>query len=277
MWTRRVASAVLVTSTCSLASCVLYEPAVSELFTDQALAFITIGETTKEEVEREVVQQAQRNIGKKANSRIVRQKYRNGDWWLYTHKRWTSGLMVASGNEYRQFLVVKFDRQGFVSEYERSKTSTWTEIRGCTPEDVCFGQFESTLLATKEEDRTVKEFEVPTGRCGIYVYSGPGISDLSISIDDSPIGTLVNEQHYYFRDLEPGSHDIAGAFIVPSTGISPATFNCASGEKRFFFFRKASHFTSRRVELEPHDEITGRDQVARRRLTLISSKREEIY
>ena len=67
------------------------------------------------------------------------------------------------GGVYRQFLIVKFDQQGVVSEYKRSKTSTWTGVqRGCTP-DVCFGPNESTLLATEEERWAAKEYEAAAG------------------------------------------------------------------------------------------------------------------
>jgi hypothetical protein len=178
--------------------------------------------------------------------------------------------------DYR-FLLIKFDNNGIVAGYELSSSEGYgcnrygvcTQSYGCNRYGVCAQGPLYTLLAPEDEDRVVKQFDIPADRCGVYVYGEPQ-SAVPIWLDGHRVGRLLNTKQFFFWQLDQGVHQLA--FRSPDvTDKRPIEFSCAAGDLYFFELkRKSNGFFSTRfwTEIEQPDAVTGRKAIGKRRLAL---------
>ena len=283
----------------SLSACIVLpvERGGEEPFKDEKFAFIEIGKTTKEEIATAMLDFTIKMNERERRVKLTPQKYRGGDWWLYARTRQErKWIMIGVGEaeefgdvDYR-FLLIKFDNNGIVAGYELLSSEGY----GCKRYGVCVYGSLYTLLASKDEDRVVKQFDIPADGCGIYVYGKPKYSaPVPIWLDGHRVGWLLNKKHFFFWQLDQGAHqlvphspDVAdqtstAAMIfkdktVIITGGSEGVgieFSCAAGDLHFFNLKgKSSGFWTTRfrfwLEIEQPDAVTGRKAVAKRQLTL---------
>ena len=270
----------------SLSACILpTQLPDEEPFKDEKLAFIEIGKTTKEEIATAMSDFAIKTHEwgdsewdqGEVRVKLTPQKYRGGDWWLYAQTReelkWV--MFVAPGEEFGyvdyRFLLIKFDNNGIVAGYELSSSEGYGCNRSgvcvlmCYLNDACPQGPVYTLLAPEDEDRVVKQFDIPADRCGIYVYSKKFfISEFPIWLDGYRVGWIFDKKQFYFWQLDQGVHRL-GPY---SPGVA---FNCAAGDLYFFELKqKSGGFFSLDVwmVIEQPDAVTGRKAIAKRRLTL---------
>ena len=229
---------------------------------DEKFAFIEIGKTTKEEIATAMSDFPMKTDEGEVRVKLTPQKYRGEDWWLYAQTReelkWVIiGMNDAEemgGVDYR-FLLIKFDNNGIVAGYELSSSEGY----GCNRYGVCTLGSSHTLLASEDEDRVVKQFDIPADRCGVYVYGNPK-SAISIWLDFYRVGRLLNKKQFFFWQVDQGVHQ-----------LNHDKFSCAGGDLYFFEVnRKTGGFFSTRfwIEIEQPDAVTGRKAIAKRRLTL---------
>jgi len=256
----------------SLSACIL--PAGrpdEEPFKDEKLAFIEIGKTTKEEIATAMSDFAMKTHEGEVRLKLTPQKYRGGDWWLYARTREERKWLVSGGMDgeiigdvdYR-FLLIKFDNNGIVAGYELSSS----EGSGCNRYGVCVLGSRHTLLAPEDEDRVVKQFDIPADRCGVYVYgSGP------IWLDGHRVGWLLDKKQFFVWQLHQGVYQLASSFSPGFADQRRIEFSCAAGDLYFFELKtKSSGFFTKRyrvwIEIEQPDAVTGRKAIAKRQLTL---------
>ncbi len=258
----------------SLSACIL--PAGrpdEEPFKDEKLAFIEIGKTTKEEIATAMLDFAMKTHEGEVRLKLTPQKYRGGDWWLYARTREERKWLVTGGMDgeiigdvdYR-FLLIKFDNNGIVAGYELSSS----EGSGCNRYGVCVQGSLHTLLASEDEDRVVKQFDIPADRCGVYVY-GTTMSAVPIWLDGHRVGWLLNTKQIYFWQLYKGVHPLA----LHSPDVAdqrPIEFSCAAGGLYFFelTLKRSGFGVFGRREIEQRDAVKGRKAIGKRQLTLIT-------
>ncbi len=255
----------------SLSACLVFPTDLpdEEPFKDEKLAFIEIGKTTKEEIATAMSDFPIKTDEGEVRVKLTPQKYRGGDWWLYAQTRkelkWVLILGLEAGEfggnvDYR-FLLIKFDNNGIVAGYEKSSS----EGSGCNRRGVCALESLYTLLASEDEDRIVKQFDIPADRCGVYVY-GTG----SIWLDGQRVGSLLSTKQFFFRQLDQGVHQLAPTLSPDVPDQVPMEFSCAGGDLYFFEVkRKSSGFFRKRywIEIEQPDAVTGRKAIGNRQLT----------
>ncbi len=249
----------------SLSACIIPTQLPDEApFKDEKLAFIEIGKTTKEEIATAMSDFPIETDEGEVRVKLTPQKYRGGDWWLYEQTREELAWFVLAGMDAEEigdvdyrFLLIKFDNNGIVAGYELSSSEGY----GCNRSGVCVRWPRYTLLAPEDEDRVVKQFDIPADRCGIYVYGKPW-SAVPIWLDGHEVGRLLNKKHFLFWQLDQGVHQLANN-----------KFSCAGGDLYFFEVnRKSSGLFTKRyrtwIEIEQPDAVTGRKAIGKRRLTL---------
>ncbi len=265
-----VLAVLLVISLSACIGIVPTRPPDEEAFKDEKLAFIEIGKTTKEEIATAMSDFPMKTDEGEVRVKLTPQKYRGGDWWLYARTReelqWTvSGGMdgeIIGDVDYR-FLLIKFDNNGIVAGYELSSS----EGSGCNRYGVCVLRSRHTLLAPEDEDRVVKQFDIPADRCGVYVYG-----DGPIWLDGYRVRWLLHKKQFFFWQLDQGVHQLDPS--GPDDGNQGSIeFSCAAGDLYFFELKTKSSglFTKRyRVwkEIEQPDAVTGRKAIGKRKLTL---------
>ncbi len=261
----------------SLSACIAFPTDLPDEnpFKDEKLAFIEIGKTTKEEIATAMSDFPMKTDEGEVRVKLTPQKYRGGDWWLYAQTReelkWVmigmQDVEEMGGVDYR-FLLIKFDNNGIVAGYESSSS----EGSGCNRYGVCAGGPFHTLLASKDEDRVVKQFDIPADRCGIYVYGKPK-SAFPIYLDGHRVGLLLNKKQFFFWQLDQGVHQL-GPYRPGVVNKRSIEFSCAAGDLYFFELtqKKSGGFFNLHtwMETEQPDAVTGRKAIAKRRLTLNS-------
>ncbi len=262
----------------SLSACIIPTQLPDEApFKDEKLAFIEIGKTTKEEIATAMSDFPMKTDEGEVRVKLTPKKYRGGDWWLYARTReelqWTvlagTDAEVIGDVDYR-FLLIKFDNNGIVAGYELSSSEGY----GCDNRyGVCVRGPRHTLLASKDEDRVVKQFDIPADRCGIYVYGKPKYgAPVAIWLDGHRVGWLLDKKQFFFWQLDQGVHQLAprphSPYVADYTSIK---FSCAAGDLYFFELRgKSGGFFSLNfwIEIEQRDAVTGLKSIAKRQLTL---------
>ena len=264
----------------SLSACIAFPTDLpdEDPFKVEKFAFIEIGKTTKEEIATAMSDFPIKTDEGEVRVKLTPQKYRGGDWWLYAQTRkelkWVLILGLEAGEfggnvDYR-FLLIKFDNNGIVAGYEKSSS----EGSGCNRRGVCALESLYTLLASEDEDRIVKQFDIPADRCGVYVY-GTG----SIWLDGQRVGSLLSTKQFFFRQLDQGVHQLA--FRSPDADQRPIEISCAAGDLYFFALKGkssgsfASSFHSW-IEIEQPDAVTGRKAIGKRQLTLNITEPSEL-
>jgi hypothetical protein len=250
-----------------------------ELFNDESLAFIEIGKTTKDEIATAMSDLATRTDEGESKTEFRLEEFRGGDWWLYVQERDELAWFVFAGTGMGQlgdtdlrFLLIEFDPNGVVAGYELSSSEGY----GCNREGVCVLGSSHSLLASEDEDRVVKQFDALFDRCGIYVYAKSKFagsyyaSSISIWLDGHQVDWLLNQEHFFFWQLDPGVHQLAADISIAEHQTS-TEFTCVAGELLYFELgeKRKSFFSSGYwIEIEHQDAVTGREAVTKRRLTL---------
>jgi hypothetical protein len=250
-----------------------------EPFKDDTLAFIEIGKTTKAEIASAMSNLIVKSGTDEVNMQLTPRKYRGGNWWLYAQTRkeqawivWAGPGLAQLGNVDYRFLLLKFDKNGVVAGYELSSSEGY----GCNREGVCVLGPSHSLLASKDEDRVVKQFDILFDHCGIYVYAKSKfvgsyyLNPISIWLDGHQVDWLLNQEHFFFWQLDPGVHQLAADSPIAEHQAS-IEFRCTAGELLYFELgeTRKSIFSSRYwIEIEHQNAVTGRKAVTKRRLTL---------
>jgi hypothetical protein len=268
-----------------LSGCIVLpvEKGEEEHLTDEKLTFIEIGMTSKEELAARMADFPIPMDDGVARASFSLQEFHGGNLWLYMQTRseakWLVVLLAAgdghidvTGDFDYRFLLVKFDENGVVAEYDLLSS----EGDGCNRQGVCVRDSHYALLATDDEDQTVKQFSVPADLCGVYVYGKPTTS-IPIWLDDHRLGWLLDNKQFFFSLIDPGRHELStsGTDWHPIGGevieMAPNAFNCSAGDLYFFDIRvkhKGFIRPSRWIDIEPRDAVRGRKAISRRRLTL---------
>ena len=229
-----------------------------EPFPDEQLAFIEIGESTKEDIATVMPQPMQ---------------FRDGNTWLYVRTRKEANWLVVgitldgdawettSGSFDLRYLEIKFDDSGIVAGYETSSS----EGSGCNRSGVCsIRGFDHMLVAPDGEDQVVKQFDQPADRCAVYVYGKPSRA-MRIELDDRQIGGLFDRNYFIYEQTGPGSHQLDGDYV--SNG--PIEFVCPEGSSVFLEVKKKwcglfGDCGQPLVEVAQKDASEGREAIARR-------------
>jgi len=263
-----------------LSACIVIpvERGDEELFKDERLTFIEIGKSTKEEIDTAMSDFAMGKDEGEARVKLTPIKFRDGDWWLYTQTRKETKWLIAAigpggaaadtfGDADYRFLLIKFDNNGVVAGYELSSS----EGSGCNRYGVCVRWARFMLLAPEDEDRVVKQFDIPADRCGIYVYGKPKSAvPLPIWLDGHRVGWLLDKKQFYFWQLDQGVHQLAPRNPHVSDQ-RPTEFSCAAGGLYFFELKSTTSGVFRPrfwIEIEQRDEVQGRKAIGNRQLTL---------
>ncbi len=277
---RRVALAfpqlLIVPLAMGLWSCVPIQIAVEdeELFEADQINFIEVGKSTKSDISAAIF-----DLGKEMDQAEVKEnltptKYQDGDWWLYTQK-WSSDQWIflplfptvphVSGEYVFRFLLINFDDNDVVTHYE---TST-LQRDGCNRSGICKSGSDFILLGRSEDVRSAKLFESPAGKCGVYLYSNTNFA-IPIERDGSQVGRLVDDDHFLYWQLDPGSYDLK-SISLDDFGRGPIEFECAMGEVYFLEFQRRTKRAFRRqvwIEIIQRDPVEGRQEIDNRRLML---------
>ncbi len=256
-----------------------------EPFQDEQLAFIEIGKTTKEEIATAMSDFPIETDEGEVRVKLTPQKYRGGDWWLYAQTReelkwffiygWPGGGGDAGtiGDVDYRLLLIKFDNNGIVAEYALSSS----EGNGCDRYGICVRVSHYTLLASEDEDRVVKQFDIPADRCGVYVYGKSYVYQkrwvaVPIWLDGHRVGWHLDKKQFFFWQLDPGIHQLGSRSLdVPDQ--SPIEFSCAAGSLYFFELERKTRSLwqpgiSFWAEIEQRDAVKGRKAIGKRQLTL---------
>jgi hypothetical protein len=268
-----------------LSACIIIpvERGDEELFKDERLTFIEVGKSTKEEIATAMSDFAMEKDEGEVSVKLTPKKFRDGDWWLYTQSRKEAKWFFAAaaygradygtigGDVDYRFLLIKFDNNGVVAGYELSSS----EGTGCNRYGVCVRWSRYMLLAPEDEDRVVKQFDIPADRCGVYVYGKPKSavpvwSYVPIWLDGDRVGWLLDKKQFLFLQLDQGAHQLAPR--SPDVADQrPIEFSCAAGRLYFFELKpKRSGFFRPRfwIEIEQRDAVKGRKAIGKRQLSL---------
>lgn len=233
-----------------------------EPFSDERLAFIQIGESTKDDIATAMPWPTQFKDG---NLWLYARTRQEAKWWLVVISPSGVGEATTGGVDYR-FLVVNFNDIGVVSAYE---TSSSNDSVGCNRAGVCKLGSEYMMIAPEETDRAVKQFDNSSGYCGVYVY-GKRADPVQVSLDDQQVGWLIDNDGFVFKQLDHGQHqlNVANRSYV---GHTPIELTCVAGRSIFFEIKTKSpglfggHFE---VEVTQRDASEGRRAVDKRKLML---------
>ena len=257
----------------SLSACIAFPIQLpdEEPFNDGKLAFIEIGKTTKEEIATAMSDFPMEKDEGEVRVKLTPKKYRGGDWWLYAQTReelkW---LMIGPqdvgtiGDVDYRFLLIKFDNNGVVAEYELSSS----EGDGCDRYGICVRESHYMLLASEDEDRVVKQFDIPADRCGIYVYGKRWVA-VPIWLDGHRVGWHLDKKQFFFWQLDPGVHQLASR-SPDVLDQKPIEFSCAAGGLYFFELKRKRSCCpmSFWAEIEQRDAVKRRQAIGKRQLTL---------
>jgi len=246
-----------------------------EMFKDKHLAFIELGKTTKQEIEEGIVA-----VEREEDIKLAREKFRDGDWWLYSQTRDEAKWLIIAQNpdsfggvDYR-YLLIKFDDDGLVAGYELSSSET---LR-CNRYGVCRGQAGINLLASEDEDQAIKQIDIAADRCGVHVYGRLSYlyhpwSEFSVLIDGQPVGWFVGKKQFLFWQIDPGFHQLVAQSVkhgIKKPIEKQMRFYCGGGGLYFIEVvpRVKGLSTDWWIELEQHDSTKGREDISKRRLLL---------
>jgi hypothetical protein len=232
-----------------------------EPFTEEDLAVIEIGESTKEDIEAAFEQPMQ---------------FQDGNIWLYVRAReeaeWAYVWLIPDNPEGTmgdvdfRYLVITFDDNGVVTGYEKSSSEN---VVGCNQSGVCLLEWSTyMMLAPEEEDQAAKQFDQPADRCGVYVYAGRSKS-VTITLDSRRIGGLFDKDYFVFEQVKPGAHRLSATYWNEFSARFDGSneFSCAAGSSVFIEINAkrrgplSSHF---KVEVSRRDASEGRQAVAER-------------
>lgn len=266
-----------------LAACVAIPVEIgdAEPFENGRLSFIKIGESTKNDIAAKMSDYAIETDEGTQRVQMVPKKFRGGDWWLYDRARpetqWFVIVAAPSGGDVGtlgdvdlRFLLVKFDSDGIVTDYELSSS----EGSGCNKQGVCVASGAYNLIATEKDDQAAKLFNRNGERCGVYLY---GDHMTLVRLNDRQVGSLQQKKKFFFLWLlDPGVHTLTveGTSIPESGKIyggKSMDFRCTAGELLFIdiervggsFWIPNTEFNVAHIE-----ESTGRREIGKRRLLL---------
>jgi hypothetical protein len=175
------------------------------------------------------------------------------------------GAEGGGGLDYRH-LLISFDDNGVVSDLETSKSE---KTVGCNRAGVCGIGNTYMLIAPEKKEQAVKHFDVPEGRCAVYVYGKPG-TPIRISLDGKAIGGLLGKQEFIFEQLDQGDRSL-GATGPNTRRYRNIEFSCDSGGMVFIQVRTTRpgvFFGRFDVEVPRRETTEGRLAIEDRKLLL---------
>jgi len=145
---------------------------------------------------------------------------------------------------------------------------------GCVPTE--FIESTDLELATAEEDRQAKLFQVPEGKASIYLYRDQYLArylPLIVTLDGWVAGQ-TGEDSYFLWHVDPGPHVITT--ISGPTQAELVSLPLSTETGRAYYVRQEipvfSRFQKKSTDLYPVDEQTGvRGVLHADRLRLLSS------
>jgi hypothetical protein len=277
---RRIATALLhllpLPLVMSLPACVpiQIEYEDEELFQAEQVAFIEIGRSTKEDISAAMLKLAMEMDEAQVREDLTPTEYRDGRWWLYTQK-WSSDrwmflplypdLPYVTGETEYRFLLINFDDNNIVAHYELSTLRR----DGCNRSGICKIGSNFMLLARPDDVRIAKQFESPVERCGVYLYKKASLA-IPIERDGNRVGKLVDDDHFLYWQLDPGTHRLK-SLSLDDSNHGPIEFGCAAGELYFFELKPRKKGAVRSkiwVEILERDPVEGRQAIDNRQLIL---------
>lgn len=220
--------------------CVPVKPPPGEKpFHEEFMSFVTVGETTREEV-----------LDKFASVEMPLHPHRFADdaVWIYRADRDTWQWLVCAGAAYaaacdivgtvrNYFLRFEFDEYGRVSSWYASST-----LGECSSDGIC--EEGDAVMVYANEDRDERARLRPAAdRCAIYVFSTMrgGDSVTTLNFDDIYVGTFINDGAYFRIEATPGEHAVTTAYCSSMEyrcgdfGINSQTLSieCTGGNQYF--------------------------------------------
>ena len=166
----------------------------------------------------------------------------------------------------RHVLILSFDEADILSKFDIETAGD--DFGDCTKSDICFGAGLGYMrYSDAAADAKTKEFQVPKGKCGVYLY-GPGSKGAyRVQIDNAYTNYMYSEKAFLHWTLNPGLYKVS---IFPD-GAS-FSLDCLDGEINFV------HFSDRGKQpstISLKDRAVGRKHIMDRRLVLLPSKPPE--
>jgi len=235
-----------------------------EPFAEKRLAFIEVGKSTKEDIATAMPPLPIEFLG--GDLWLYVKTRREAEWFLIVFSPSGGGTgELGGGTDYR-YLVIRFDENGVVADYETSQSE---KPEGCNRSGVCVSGSTYMLVAPEEQDRVANQFGNPADRCGVYVY-GESRTAIHIKLDGHQVGALFGEQGFIVEQPYRGAHEliVSGPNVK---GYTPIEFSCKAGSLVFFqitaerpgFF--VGHF---KIEVTQRDLEKGRQAINKRDLML---------
>jgi hypothetical protein len=254
-------------------------------FNDNRISFIQIGDSSKQEIAAAMSDFSVRNDSEEVSLSLFPKQFRNGRTWLYAQRREELAVMLAAagtfttnvsefGDHDYHFLQIDFDDDGIVKAAQVLRSEG-----GCSRDGVCVRELapqelEYWLLASAEEDRLVKQRQLSSQACDVFLYGRTTTGTIRIELDSQVIGEIMDRRHYFFASTSSGDHQLSltRPSLAPGQAFGPFgrivtqhDFECLGGQRLFFELRP------RRGEImvSEVDESDGWIALDRRRLTLI--------
>ena len=275
---RLMAAFILIT----LSGCYPIQLADEKPFKDDRLAFLEIGTTTKEQVAAAMSNFTIHTDGREIAVILTPQVFRGGDWWLYTQDRETlqfgvpgpdgSDIPIGERTDHR-FLLVKFDENGVVYDYEVSSMLK----DGCNKSGVCKHFSDYMLLARQDQDDLVKTFQPNDDGCSVYLYVERKTKSpfpVRGGLDDGPPTRLINRDAFLYWAADFGQHQVKVFRNVGDQPIIESEIACVQSQVFIveFHARKRGY----ELRLDVVEESDGRREIIKRRLVLMDLVHEAI-
>lgn len=205
-------------------------------FPEHKFDFIEVGVSTKDDISAAM---SEFPIETREGDRVTHfqpMKFHDGAWWLYAAERseakwlwidpwlgvpWT-GPVVSGSQDYR-YLLVRFDEQGIVSDYQLSRS----EGGRCNESGVCASGIAYGVLDPEGAEPFEPIAPAPE-RCRIYLY-GYMFGGLPVTLDGEAQGWLLGSRTYMSWEIDAGSHQIQSQTLHESEPV-PWDFECQPGE-----------------------------------------------
>jgi hypothetical protein len=207
-------------------------------------------------------------------------KFNNDSWWLYVldWQSWEWLVITYAPSvetQYYQFLLLKFDEDGYLLDYQTSISETdfiWggdlIGARGsCNEAGICKWGDHYMLFAPEDEDEKAKSFDKAyADTCAVYAINSID-SYVRLAVDDLPVAPLIYEL-YAFWQVVPGKHTIkrvgfdSNGVYRQVLGEDALSFVCIAGEEIFIRYDRSFFLLQHYMEQLSADE--GRSKIANR-------------
>jgi hypothetical protein len=268
----RIASSLVVASIL-IGGCIVVPlpPAADPLFEEDALLFLEVDRTTREDARSYFAEQP---------FNLEPKSFGNGAVWIYhsTEPGW--GYFACGFGEFiggcesdqfeeTYYLVLRFKDTGVLEEYE-----VVTLHRGCKEIGVC-RQWNGAIMVMAKSTPNFSATDDPTYSdmitCPLYLSlttASQSMLPLTIWIDRSYIGDLTHEKGCFVYPLEPGVHTIDSSVDAQNQTIE---IECRGGESIYLHSQFEMAFWTGRASLsfENLSESAARELIGTKQLALL--------